>query len=47
VGGELAVEDATRAVELDAELGGVVQDPFGTHRVGFSATAAVNAATSA
>lgn len=37
VQGDLTVRDVTRPVTLEAETGGVVQDPFGNLRMGFSA----------
>jgi len=37
VDGDLTIRGVTRPVTLDAELEGVVQDPYGNHRVGFSA----------
>ena len=42
VDGDLTIRGATRKVTLDADLEGVVQDPFGNHRVGFSATTSIN-----
>jgi polyisoprenoid-binding protein YceI len=41
VDGDLTIRGVTRPVTLDATLEGVVQDPFGMHRVGFSATASI------
>jgi polyisoprenoid-binding protein YceI len=32
----------TKSVTLDAELEGVVKDPYGMHRVGFSARTTIN-----
>lgn len=42
VEGDLTIRGVTRPVALDAVLEGVVQDPYGNHRVGFSATASVD-----
>lgn len=42
VEGDLTIRGVTRPVTLDATLEGVVQDPFGNHRVGFSATASID-----
>jgi len=37
VDGDLTIRGVTKQVTLDAVLEGVVQDPYGQHRVGFSA----------
>jgi len=37
VDGDLTIRGVTRQVTLDATLEGVVKDPYGFHRVGFSA----------
>ncbi len=42
VEGDLTIRGVTRPVVLDAILEGVVNDPMGNHRVGFSASTAVN-----
>ncbi|HEX4218008.1 MAG TPA: YceI family protein [Acidimicrobiales bacterium] len=42
VDGGLTIRGTTRPVVLDVNLEGVVQDPYGNHRVGFSATTEIN-----
>ncbi len=42
VDGDLTIRGVTKPVTLDATLEGVVQDPYGNHRVGFSATTSIN-----
>jgi polyisoprenoid-binding protein YceI len=42
VDGDLTIRGVTRQVTLDATLEGVVQDPYGMHRVGFSATTSID-----
>ncbi len=42
VDGDLTIRGVTRPVTLDANLEGVVQDPYGNHRVGFSAKTTIN-----
>ncbi len=42
VDGDLTIRGVTRPVTLDVSLEGVVQDPFGNHRVGFSASTSIN-----
>ena len=42
VGGDLTIRGVTGPVTLDATLEGVVKDPYGLHRVGFSAKTGVN-----
>lgn len=42
VDGDLTIRGVTKQVTLDAILEGVVQDPFGLHRVGFSASTTIN-----
>lgn len=42
VKGDLTVRDTTKPVTLHTEVGGVIQDPWGNSRMGFSATAAVD-----
>jgi polyisoprenoid-binding protein YceI len=41
VDGDLTIRGVTRQVTLDASLEGVVKDPYGNHRVGFSATTSI------
>jgi polyisoprenoid-binding protein YceI len=41
VDGDLTIRGVTRQVTLDAVLEGVVQDPYGMHRVGFSARTSI------
>jgi len=41
VDGDLTIRGVTRQVTLDATLEGVIQDPYGNHRVGFSATTSI------
>lgn len=40
--GDLTIRGVTRPVTLDTSLEGVVQDPYGNHRVGFSATTTID-----
>jgi polyisoprenoid-binding protein YceI len=42
VDGDLTIRGVTRPVTLDVALEGVVKDPYGNHRVGFSATTSIN-----
>jgi len=42
VDGDLTIRGVTKQVTLDATLEGVVKDPYGNHRVGFSATTSIN-----
>jgi polyisoprenoid-binding protein YceI len=42
VEGDLTIRGVTRPVTLDATLEGVVTDPYGNHRVGFSARTSIN-----
>jgi polyisoprenoid-binding protein YceI len=42
VDGELTIRGVTRQVTLHTVLEGVVQDPYGNHRVGFSARTSVD-----
>ncbi len=42
VDGDLTIRGVTRPVTLDVTLEGVVKDPFGNHRVGFSASTSIN-----
>ena len=41
VDGDLTIRGVTNQVTLDATLEGVVKDPYGNHRVGFSATTSI------
>ena len=41
VDGDLTIRGVTRQVTLDATLEGVVDDPYGMHRVGFSASTSI------
>ncbi len=41
VDGDLTIRGVTKQVTLDATLEGVVQDPYGMHRVGFSAKTSI------
>ncbi len=40
--GDLTIRGVTRPVSLDVELEGVVKDPYGNHRVGFSGSTSIN-----
>jgi polyisoprenoid-binding protein YceI len=40
--GDLTIKDVTRTVELEAEFNGVVVDPFGVTRAGFSAETTIS-----
>ena len=42
VRGELTVKDVTKPVTLECEFGGVVRDPYGNDRMGFSANAVID-----
>jgi len=42
VDGDLTIRGVTRPVTLDVELEGVVKDPYGNHRVGFSGKTTIN-----
>ncbi len=42
VTGDLTIRGITKPVTLDTTLEGVVKDPYGNHRVGFSATGELN-----
>ena len=42
VEGDLTIRGVTRSVTLDTTLEGVVKDPYGMHRVGFSAKTTIN-----
>jgi polyisoprenoid-binding protein YceI len=40
--GDLTIRGVTRSVELEVEFAGVVNDPWGNQRAGFSATAEID-----
>jgi polyisoprenoid-binding protein YceI len=42
VTGDLTIRGVTRPVTLDVELEGVVKDPYGNHRVGFSGSTTID-----
>ena len=42
VQGDLTIRGVTRPVTLDVTLEGVVKDPYGNHRVGFSASTTID-----
>jgi polyisoprenoid-binding protein YceI len=42
VQGELTVRDVTRPVSLECEFGGIVKDPWGNDRIGFTATSVID-----
>jgi len=42
VDGDLTIRGVTKSVTLDATLEGVVKDPYGFHRVGFSASTSID-----
>ncbi len=42
VDGDLTIRGVTKQVTLDATLEGVVKDPYGFHRVGFSASTSID-----
>jgi polyisoprenoid-binding protein YceI len=42
VEGDLTIRGTTKPVTLDTTLEGVVKDPYGNHRVGFSAKTTIN-----
>ena len=42
VDGDLTIRGVTKPVTLDVSLEGVVKDPYGNHRVGFSASTTIN-----
>jgi polyisoprenoid-binding protein YceI len=42
VEGDLTIRGVTRPVTLDVSLEGVVKDPYGNHRVGFSASTTID-----
>ncbi len=42
ISGDLTIRDVTKPVVLDATLNGVIKDPMGNTRAGFTATTAIN-----
>jgi len=40
--GELTIRDITKTVKLDTEFGGVIKDPWGNTRAGFSVNGKIN-----
>lgn len=42
VTGDLTVRDVTHPIVLDVEFEGVVQDPYGNQRIGFTASSEIN-----
>ena len=42
VRGDLTVRDVTQPVTLEAEFGGIVRDPWGNHRIGFTAQTTID-----
>lgn len=40
--GDLTIRDVTRPVTLDVEYGGIVKDPYGNRRTGFTVTGKIN-----
>lgn len=40
--GDLTIRDVTKSVELDAELGGIMVDPYGNTKVGFEVNGKIN-----
>ncbi|MES1160608.1 MAG: YceI family protein [Bacteroidota bacterium] len=40
--GELTIRDVTRTVKLDTEFGGVIKDPWGNTRAGFTVSGKIN-----
>lgn len=42
VDGDLTIRGVTKPITLDVTLEGVVKDPYGNHRVGFSASTSIN-----
>lgn len=42
VTGDLTIRDVTRSVELETELDGVLDDPYGQERIAFSATTEID-----
>jgi polyisoprenoid-binding protein YceI len=42
VTGDLTIRGVTKPVTLDVSLEGVVKDPYGNHRVGFSGSTSIN-----
>jgi polyisoprenoid-binding protein YceI len=42
VTGDLTIRDVTKTVKLGVEFGGVVKDPWGNHRAGFTVSGKIN-----
>ncbi|HEU4551849.1 MAG TPA: YceI family protein [Chitinophaga sp.] len=40
--GDLTIRDVTKTVKLGVEFGGVVKDPWGNHRAGFTVSGKIN-----
>jgi polyisoprenoid-binding protein YceI len=40
--GDLTIRDITKSVTLDAELGGIMVDPYGNTKVGFEVNGKIN-----
>jgi polyisoprenoid-binding protein YceI len=40
--GDLTIRDVTKSVELNAELGGIMVDPYGNTKAGFEVTGKIN-----
>ena len=40
--GDLTIRDITKSVELDAELGGIMVDPYGNTKAGFEVNGKIN-----
>jgi polyisoprenoid-binding protein YceI len=40
--GDLAIRDVTKPVTLDVEFGGIMKDPYGTNKAGFSLSGKIN-----
>ena len=40
--GDLTIRDVTKSVTLDAELGGIMVDPYGNTKVGFEVNGKIN-----
>ncbi|HLR77049.1 MAG TPA: YceI family protein [Balneolaceae bacterium] len=40
--GDLTIRDVTKPIELDVEFGGIITDPYGARRAGFSVSGSLN-----
>lgn len=40
--GDLTIKDITRQIKLDVEFGGVMKDPYGNHKAGFTINGKIN-----